>query len=66
MLERGAAERLRIRVAASAKPSNIFRILESCGLPEPGAGGIRIVRERCWAAGPGGEPMSYFELDLPS
>ena len=26
----------------------------------------RVTREKCWAAGPAGGPVSYFELDLPS
>jgi radical SAM superfamily enzyme YgiQ (UPF0313 family) len=66
VLEEGEAQGLRMRVTAAAKPSNIFRILEACGFSGAAGGGVRIVRERCWAVGPAGEPVSYFELDLPS
>jgi hypothetical protein len=92
LLER-SAERLRLRVPASAKPSNILRLLEAAGCADPLARGLTVTRERCWAkpdrevgakpdrevgaqpgpnggakaaAGPGAEPVSYFELDLPS
>jgi hypothetical protein len=75
-LEAGA-ERLRVRVPASAKPSNILKLLESAGCAHPLARGLAVTRERCWAkpafsgaAGPadaaGAGPASYFALDLPS
>jgi radical SAM superfamily enzyme YgiQ (UPF0313 family) len=57
---------LRVRVAASVKPSNILRILEARGCPDPVGRGLTVARERCWAAGPEGGPVSYFELDFPS
>ncbi len=63
VLER-TGDRLRLRVPASAKPSNILRLLESEGCAEPLARGLAVARERCWASGDG--PVSYFELDLPS
>jgi hypothetical protein len=61
-----AAGQLRVRVPASAKPSNILKLLESAGCPGPLASGLVVTREKCWAAGPAGGPVSYFELDLPS
>jgi hypothetical protein len=60
------AERLRVRVPASARPSNILKLLESAGCADPLASGLAVIRERCWAAGPAGGPVSYFELDFPS
>jgi hypothetical protein len=61
-----APDWLRVRVAASVKPSNILRILEARGCPDPVGRGLTVARERCWAAGPEGGPVSYFELDFPS
>jgi hypothetical protein len=60
------AERLRVRVPASARPSNILKLLESAGCADPLASGLAVTRERCWAAGSAGGPVSYFELDFPS
>ncbi len=48
MLER-TEERLRLRVPASSKPSNILKLLESEGCAEPLARGLTVTRERCWA-----------------
>jgi hypothetical protein len=66
------AERLRVRVPASARPSNILKLLGNAGCTDPLARGLAVTRERCWAkpATDGGAsedgPVSYFELDLPS
>jgi radical SAM superfamily enzyme YgiQ (UPF0313 family) len=80
VLER-TGDLLRLRVPVAAKPSNILRILEGAGCPDPLARGLTVTRERCWAkagsaglhpdreaggAGPEGGPVSYFGLDLPS
>ena len=66
------AERLRVRVPASARPSNILKLLESAGCANPLASGLAVTREKCWAkpdmdvgASMDG-PVSYFELDFPS
>jgi len=64
VLERGTGL-LRVRVAATARPSNILRLLEIAGCAQPLASGLAVTRERCWA-GPDGKLVSYFELDLPS
>ncbi len=86
--------RLRVRVPASARPSNILRLLEIAGCADPlsrglfgdpgallgegpahgcrreGRPGGRVApRHGCGAKparGAAGEPVSYFELDLPS
>ena len=74
------AERLRVRVPASARPSNILKLLESAGCANPLASGLAVTREKCWAkpafsgakpvvdggGGSEGGPVSYFELDFPS
>ena len=44
-----SAGRLRVRVAASAKPSNILRLLEIAGCAGPLSRGLSVIRERCWA-----------------
>ncbi len=49
-----AEDRLRLRVPASAKPSNILRILEAAGCADPLARGLTVTRERTLAAGAGG------------
>jgi radical SAM-linked protein len=48
VLER-AGDRLRVRVPASAKPSNILKLLENAGCADPLARGLTVTRERCWA-----------------
>jgi hypothetical protein len=73
------AERLRVRVPASARPSNILKLLASAGCVDPLVSGLAVTREKCWAkpAFSGSKPdldvgasmdgpVSYFELDFPS
>jgi hypothetical protein len=48
VLER-SADCLRVRVPASAKPSNILKLLEFAGCADPLACGLAVTRERLWA-----------------
>jgi radical SAM-linked protein len=49
-----------VRVPATAKPANILKLLG------PAAREVEASRQGCYASGPEGAPVSYFELDLPS